>query len=117
MGFEGFLVIVPDVLLPPPRSENRGSVLGFEEECNFLVIVPDMLLPPLAQKTDGTREAMHSFLHDYLKRRFSLEQMVVEWGYNLHDACQRYAHDDTIGLFWKVLIEEVRSFIPSSLCP
>lgn len=59
-----------------------------------------------AERTDGTRESMTKFLYSYLKRRFPFEQMVVEWGYNLHDACQRYAHDDTIGLFWKVLSEE-----------
>ncbi|KAK7483032.1 hypothetical protein BaRGS_00025695 [Batillaria attramentaria] len=57
-------------------------------------------------RTDGTRENMAEFLHTYLTRRFALEQMVVEWGYNLHDACQRYSHDPNIGLFWKVLSEE-----------
>ncbi|XP_005105955.1 translin-associated factor X-interacting protein 1 [Aplysia californica] len=56
-----------------------------------------------AERTDGTRQKMAEFLHGYLKQRFSLETLVIEWGYNLHDACQRYSHDDIIGLFWKVL--------------
>ncbi|KAL5022681.1 hypothetical protein ScPMuIL_001836 [Solemya velum] len=60
-----------------------------------------------AEKADGVRDSMADFLHSYLQRRFSLEQMVVEWGYNLHDACQRYSHDDQIGLFWGVLEEEI----------
>ncbi|XP_048254732.1 translin-associated factor X-interacting protein 1-like [Haliotis rufescens] len=60
-----------------------------------------------AQKTDGKRENMAEFLHMYLQRRFSLDTMVMEWGYNLHDALQRYANDDNIGLFWGVLTGEV----------
>ncbi|CAL1533624.1 unnamed protein product [Lymnaea stagnalis] len=56
-----------------------------------------------AERTDGTRQNMGEFLFEYLRARFPLEQIVVEWGYNLHDACQRYAHDDVIGLFGKVL--------------
>ncbi|KAK0048078.1 translin-associated factor X-interacting protein 1 [Biomphalaria pfeifferi] len=56
-----------------------------------------------AERTDGTRQNMGEFLFDYLKTRFPLEQIVIEWGYNLHDACQRFAHDDVIGLFGRVL--------------
>ncbi|XP_076449888.1 translin-associated factor X-interacting protein 1-like isoform X1 [Babylonia areolata] len=59
-----------------------------------------------AESTDGVRSKMSDFLYSYLSQRFALEQMVVEWGYNLHDACQRYAHDDAIGLFWKVLNDQ-----------
>ncbi|GFN79179.1 translin-associated factor x-interacting protein 1 [Plakobranchus ocellatus] len=56
-----------------------------------------------AERTDGTRQNMGEFLLEYLQSRFPLQQIVVEWAYNLHDACQRYSHDDIIGLFWKVL--------------
>ncbi|KAK7114786.1 translin-associated factor X-interacting protein 1-like [Littorina saxatilis] len=59
-----------------------------------------------AERDDGTREKMWDFLYSYLQRRFSMEQMVIEWGYNLHDACQRYSHDENIGLFWKILNDE-----------
>lgn len=55
---------------------------------------------------------MGDFLYTYLQRRFGLEQMIVEWGYNLHDACQRYAADEHIGLFSGVLTEEV---LPSGI--
>lgn len=58
-------------------------------------------------KTNGTRDKMSDFLYTYLKRRFSLDQMIIEWGYNLHDACIRYAHDEQIGLFSGVLTEEI----------
>lgn len=56
-----------------------------------------------AERTDGTRQNMGEFLLEYLQNRFPLQQIVVEWAYNLHDACQRYSHDDVIGLFWRVL--------------
>ncbi|XP_069112675.1 translin-associated factor X-interacting protein 1-like [Argopecten irradians] len=56
-----------------------------------------------AERTDGQREAMGDFLDLYLQRRFAMPQMKIEWGYNLQDACERYAHDDLIGLFWGVL--------------
>ena len=60
-----------------------------------------------SQRTDGTRMKMDEFVFTYLQRRFSLEQMIVEWGYNLHDACQRYSHDPIIGLFSSILNDEV----------
>ena len=33
--------------------------------------------------------------------------MIVEWGYNLYDACGRYSHDPRIGLFFGILQKEV----------
>jgi hypothetical protein len=68
------------------------------------------------QRTDNKREKLADFVHGYLKRRFAMEQMVVEWGYNLHDACQRYSHDENIGLFWNILSEEVREKELLQLC-
>ncbi|KAL8570488.1 hypothetical protein ACOMHN_034523 [Nucella lapillus] len=59
-----------------------------------------------AEGTEGARMKMGEFLHTYLQRRFPTPQMVVEWAYNFDDACQRYAEDDVVGFFWKVLVEE-----------
>lgn len=59
-----------------------------------------------AGKTDGIRDKMADFLYEYLSRRFAMEQMRIEWGYNLEDACTRYAHDEMIGLFRAVLSNE-----------
>ena len=58
---------------------------------------------------------MQDFLYEYLSRRFSIEQMRVEWGYNLEDACTRYAHDETIGLFQGVLSNEASDHIQCHL--
>lgn len=65
----------------------------------------------LIQKADGVRDKMADFLYTYLQRRFGLEQMIIEWGYNLHDACQRYAHDEHVGIFSGVLTEEVCNYL------
>lgn len=50
---------------------------------------------------------MADFLDTYLSRRFAMEQMKVEWAYNLHDACQKYSSDELVGLFWGVLENNV----------
>ncbi len=63
------------------------------------------------QRTDGERENLADFLYTYLTRRFGLEQMVVEWAYNMHDAAQRYSHDEHIGLFWGILTGDVCTLI------
>ena len=52
---------------------------------------------------------MSEFLDTYLQRRFAMDQMRIEWGYNLHDACQRFSHDENIGQFWGVLEGNVSS--------
>lgn len=60
-----------------------------------------------AQKPDGERDDLGEFLYQYLQRRFGVENMIIEWGYNLYDACGRYSHDPRIGLFYGILQKEV----------
>lgn len=59
------------------------------------------------QKGSAEREELGSFLYLYLQRRFGVENMITEWGYNLYDACNRYNHDPQIGLFYGILQKEV----------
>lgn len=56
----------------------------------------------------GKREKMADFLYQYLKQQFGLEQMVVEWAYNLREGLQRFAKDDRVAIFNAVLTEQVR---------
>lgn len=53
----------------------------------------------------------HSKMADYLKKflqaRFSVESMVIEWGYNIHDALIRYSFDKNVASFSAILNEEV----------
>lgn len=60
-----------------------------------------------AEKPDGERDDLGEFLYQYLQRRFGVENMIIEWGYNLYDACGRYSHDPRIGLFFGILQKEV----------
>lgn len=60
-----------------------------------------------AEKPDGEREELGEFLYQYLQRRFGVENMIIEWGYNLHDACARYTHDPRIELFHGILQKEI----------
>lgn len=62
----------------------------------------------IIQHTDGRREKMPDYMHIYLRETFGLEEMAVEWAYNLRHSLQRFAtHDERIGLFWNVLSGEV----------
>ncbi|XP_048577209.1 translin-associated factor X-interacting protein 1 isoform X2 [Nematostella vectensis] len=60
-----------------------------------------------AEKVEGERSDLGEFLYTYLQRRFGIENMIIEWGYNLYDACNRYNHDPRIGLFYGILQKEV----------
>lgn len=60
-----------------------------------------------AEKPDGEREDLGEFLYQYLNRRFGVENMIIEWGYNLYDACGRYTHDPRVGLFYGILQKEI----------
>lgn len=70
--------------------------------------------PLVFQKPDGEREELGEFLYQYLQRRFGVENMIIEWGYNLHDACARYTHDPRIELFYGILQKEVTPSLRSS---
>ena len=43
------------------------------------------------------------FFHDYLRQHMFNEQMVYEWGYNIHMGCQRHHDDDRVKLFFNAL--------------
>ena len=70
------------------------------------------------QKAGSEREELGEFLYLYLQRRFGVENMIVEWAYNLHDACARYTHDPRVALFYAILQKEVRGakFMCGSVC-
>ncbi|XP_074645033.1 translin-associated factor X-interacting protein 1-like [Tubulanus polymorphus] len=104
--------------------EGRGTEEGVPEHLRFegevrnrkiakrdcALLVQDIWKEKLEsdnQCTDGTRRSMPDFVAQYLKRIFGLEQMVIEWGYNLHDACERYAHDERLGTFYGILTGDV----------
>lgn len=50
---------------------------------------------------------MPDFFYKYLKNRFPTESMVIEWGYNVHDALLRYDYDSNFAMFSDILKGEV----------
>lgn len=50
---------------------------------------------------------MPDFFYKYLKNRFPAESMVIEWGYNVHDALLRYDYDSNFAMFSAILKGEV----------
>ena len=50
---------------------------------------------------------MPDFFYKYLKNRFPSESMVIEWGYNVHDALLRYDYDSNVSMFGNILKGEV----------
>jgi hypothetical protein len=50
---------------------------------------------------------MGEYLHIFLTKRFKSPLAVVEYGYNLVDALERYGHDPDCAMFYKVLKGEI----------
>lgn len=49
------------------------------------------------------RSSLKDFLHAYLTKRFGLQAMVAEWGYNLLEALNKYKYDADCEVFLLVL--------------
>lgn len=75
--------------------------------CSYIYFINHWMFVFPSQKPDGERDDLGEFLYQYLQRRFGVENMIIEWGYNLYDACGRYSHDPRIGLFYGILQKEV----------
>lgn len=54
---------------------------------------------------DRTNMADH--LYSYLRKRFGVDAMVTEWGYNINDAMTRYNFDSIVQQFQSILNGEV----------
>ena len=62
-------------------------------------------------KPMNERTSMPDFLHAYLTKRFGVESMVIEWGYNLQDAVTRFNFDARLKLYGGILNGEVRCLV------
>jgi len=56
----------------------------------------------LAEKGEG-RSTLEDFMYIYLQKRFGLQAMIAEWGYNLLEALYKYRHDADEEIFLYVL--------------
>ncbi|KAJ3409579.1 Translin-associated factor X-interacting protein 1 [Chytridiales sp. JEL 0842] len=54
------------------------------------------------------RTTLAEFLYMYLKKRFGSQDVIVEWGYNIHEACKKHAAQSVdCKLFFDVLTDGV----------
>ncbi|RDD47069.1 Translin-associated factor X-interacting protein 1 [Trichoplax sp. H2] len=61
--------------------------------------------------SNGNHSDIQEFIYEYLKKRHDDDNLIVEWGYNLHYACQRLSKDPQIGLFYNILSGEVDEIV------
>jgi Ca2+-binding EF-hand superfamily protein/CRP-like cAMP-binding protein len=47
------------------------------------------------------------FFHDFLKQKVGTPQLVIEWGYNVADACRRYERDADVEIFARCLFGDL----------
>jgi Translin-associated factor X-interacting N-terminus len=56
---------------------------------------------------DTKKMKIGDFLYQYLKKRFGIQSMIAEWGYNILDAAQRYRYDGDCDLFLRIVNGEL----------
>jgi len=96
---------VPAYLRTTEKVRNRR--LG---KYDTLVMIKDIWQQKIKEEGKvpfSEHSPMTDYLYKYLKQNFSVENMVVEWGYNLHDAMMRYSTDRNISIFSGVLNGEL----------
>ena len=59
------------------------------------------------QMEDSIQTPMEEFFYNFLKKRFGIHAMIVEWGYNMLAGLERFKYDADCELFLKVLKDEV----------
>ena len=60
-----------------------------------------------ADKGKPQKEKMENWFYTFLMQRFQSHSVVVEWGYNMMDALERYAYDPDCSLFYDILTGEL----------
>eukprot|EP00002_Diphylleia_rotans_P018841 TRINITY_DN3647_c0_g1_i4.p1 TRINITY_DN3647_c0_g1~~TRINITY_DN3647_c0_g1_i4.p1 ORF type:complete len:647 (+),score=121.25 TRINITY_DN3647_c0_g1_i4:97-2037(+) len=53
------------------------------------------------------KSKLSEYLYNYLQTHYGLHNVVVEWGYNIVDALERYSYDGDCALFLKTLNGEI----------
>ena len=55
----------------------------------------------------GQEMLMEDFFYAFLQKKFGLQSMIVEWGYNLINALKKYSYDADCELFLKILTGQI----------
>ncbi|CAD5115419.1 DgyrCDS4394 [Dimorphilus gyrociliatus] len=93
--------LIPSYLQYEGKVRNRR--LGKRDAALLIKDIWRQKMVKDSENDDNIRSNMADFVKDYLNSRFPAESMVAEWAYNMRDACQRYSHDQKIGLFGFIL--------------
>ncbi|KAJ3093037.1 Translin-associated factor X-interacting protein 1 [Quaeritorhiza haematococci] len=58
-------------------------------------------------KARGHRSSLENFFYSHLKKRFGSQQIIAEWGYNIHEAAKKYCFQSIeCRLFFDILTGE-----------
>jgi len=100
--------ITEDVPLYLRSSENvRNRHLSKYDTLLMIKDIWQQKIKDEGKNTFSEHTPMPDYLYKYLKQNFGVENMVVEWGYNLRDALLRYSSDKNISGFYGVLIDDL----------
>ena len=105
-SFQGTDANLPKYLHSNERVRNRRL-----NKRDLLIMIKDVWTEKMenegAHPFTKDRTNMADHLHTYLRKRFGVDAMVNEWGYNLHDAMTRYNFDSVVQQFQSILNGEV----------
>ncbi|CAG0898990.1 unnamed protein product [Darwinula stevensoni] len=103
---------------PPQFFQGKGTGPGVPRYLRFEGLVRNRHLAPRdaclliqdiwkgkceLKESPYKRIPLETYLGSYFEERYPKKFIRMEWSYNLIDACQRFPHDDVIGLFWGIL--------------
>lgn len=97
---------VPAYLHSTERVRNRRL-----NKRDLLIMIKDIWTEKINNEgphpLNPARTKMVDYLSVYLKKRFGIDSMVTEWGYNIHDAMTRYSFDSKVSNFTRILNDEL----------
>ena len=59
------------------------------------------------EKEGGREIPLPEFFYEFLRKRFGIQSMIVEWGYNMMYALKKYSYDADCELFLKIMQGDV----------
>ncbi|XP_019638236.1 PREDICTED: translin-associated factor X-interacting protein 1-like [Branchiostoma belcheri] len=96
----GFKPDVPAYLRYEGQVRNRKLA-----KRDLAIVIKDVWREKAAHDAGKAKPTkLENYLLMYLEKRFNLEPLVAEWGYNIHDACTRFHQsENSINLFFSIL--------------
>eukprot|EP00002_Diphylleia_rotans_P008333 TRINITY_DN1811_c0_g1_i3.p1 TRINITY_DN1811_c0_g1~~TRINITY_DN1811_c0_g1_i3.p1 ORF type:complete len:396 (-),score=89.85 TRINITY_DN1811_c0_g1_i3:186-1373(-) len=93
---------VPKYLRFKGRVRNRLMT-----KAQLEAFIREIMILRFSDKDEESPVLFQEFMFQELQKRFGIQSMIAEWGYSMHDALRRYAHDPDSDLFSKILEGEI----------